>query len=181
MKGNLYFDKSIDTAEIQKETTDGTKATYMTLSDNYFKIGDKSKASIFNSKNRITYNDLDTTSADHPLGLGVYGLINLLTPLEPNTATSGTLYPWEYNYLSKYTDVGITLNNEIYTLQDNKLEDGYLVYTHVGLTNTNEYFTKCITITKATKEWVLTKQGTSIVTALPETPDENTIYFVTGE
>ena len=77
--------------------------------------------------------------------------------------------------------MGITLNNELYTLQNNESETGYLVYTHVGLTNTKEYFTKCITITKETKAWALTKQGTSIVTALPETPDENIIYFVTGE
>ena len=140
-----------------------------------FSIGDNGSAATFNSKNRIVYSDYSTTTADHKLGLGVYGLIELT----PNTATSGTLENWQYYQLANYTDVGITLNNELYTLQDNGSEN--LVYTHVGFANTNEYFTKYITITKATKTWALTKQGTSIVTALPAAPDENIIYFVTGE
>lgn len=147
------------------------------MSDGAFSIGYNSSATTFNSKNRIAYSDYSTTTSEHLLGLGVYGLIELT----PNTATSGTLENWQYDQLSHYTDVGITLNNELYTLQDNESEAGYLVYTHVGLTNTKEYFTKYITITKETKAWALTKQGTSIVTALPAAPDENIIYFVTGE
>ena len=108
-------------------------------------------------------------------GLGLYGTVELT----PTTASNGTLTDEQYNQLAFFSDITITLDNEIYTLQDNKSE--YLVYTHVGIKNTIEFVIKCITITKATKAWSLSYQATSVVTALPQIPYENTIYFVTGE
>ena len=177
MNGNLVFSKYNEVSRIIKNTddTNAGQIEFIKVGRNIFSVGSLSIKAQLLSEGRPVYIDDSYATVLHPLSLGVYGLIELT----PNTATSGTLENWQYDQLANYTDVGITLNNELYTLQDNGSEN--LVYTHVGLANTKEYFTKCITITKATKTWALTKQGTSIVTALPETPDENIIYFVTGE
>ena len=174
MNGNLVFSKDNDVSRIIKDTDVG-QIEFINFGRYIFSVGSLSVKAQLLSERRPAYIDDSYATVLHPLSLGLYGLIELT----PNTATSGTLENWQYDHLANYTDVGITLNNELYTLQDNGSEN--LVYTHVGLANTKEYFTKCITITKATKTWALTKQGTSIVTALPETPDENIIYFVTGE
>ena len=177
MNGNLVFSKDNEVSRIIKNTddTNAGQIEFIKVGRYIFSVGSLSVKAQLLSEGRPAYIDNSYATVLHPLSLGVYGLIELT----PNTATSGTLENWQYDQLANYTDVGITLNNELYTLQDNGSEN--LVYTHVGLANTKEYFTKCITITKATKTWALTKQGTSIVTALPETPDENIIYFVTGE
>ena len=175
MNGDLVFDKNGEGKIFTKSSN--VKNLFILMDRWQFDVGDIDVPTTLKSSERIKYIDNSYAKAGHPLSLSLYGLIELT----PNTATSGTLETWQYDQLVNYTDVAITLNNELYTLQDNESEAGYLVYTHVGLTNTKEYFTKYITITKATKTWALTKQGTSIVTALPETPDENIIYFVTGE
>ena len=57
------------------------------MGDGLFSIGDNGSAATFSSSNRIVYSDYNTTTSEHSLGLGVYGLIELT----PNTATSGTL------------------------------------------------------------------------------------------
>ena len=49
----------------------------------------------------------------------------------------------------------IVLNNEIYTLADNEAISGYYTYTHCGIQNNNQTFIKCITITIASRAYIL--------------------------
>lgn len=88
-------------------------------------------------------------------GLNVgYVYINL-----PYTTTDGIFNEQELNILLGSKENKIIFNNEIYSLQDNEYEGGYLVYTHIGRKSTQEFFTKCITVTKNTRRWVLTTLG----------------------
>lgn len=72
----------------------------------------------------------------------------------PTSATQGTLTQEEYDSLVDNDANYINFNNEIYRLADNR--NGYIVYSHVGQDNTDNYFIKCITITISTLGWVLT-------------------------
>lgn len=96
----------------------------------------------------ITLNNVTNTQ----IGMGLLANVQLA----PDTATSGTLTDTQFNTLSQLEDARIILNKEVYTLADKEHDDGFMVYTHVGLSNTQEYFIKCITITISTKGWVLT-------------------------
>lgn len=88
-------------------------------------------------------------------GLNVeYVYINL-----PYTTTDGIFNEQELNILLGSKENKIIFNNEIYLLQDNEYETGYLIYTHIGRKLTQEFFTKCITVTKDTRRWVLTTLG----------------------
>ena len=86
MNGDLVFDTD-GMVYIQKRRTNGSKISYIGMIDGLFTIGDSFNSTIFRSSGRIKYTDRNTTTAEHTLGLGVYGLIELT----PNTATSGTL------------------------------------------------------------------------------------------
>lgn len=74
----------------------------------------------------------------------------------PYTTTDGIFNEQELNILLGSKENKIIFNNEIYLLQDNQHETGYLIYTHIGRKSTKEFFTKCITVTKNTRRWVLT-------------------------
>jgi len=90
------------------------------------------------------------------------------SPLEL-TGTSGTLTTEQYNFLinckSNYIRLKINVGTseapvyvyENYYLMDDKVESGYLGYSHVEKESTN-YKIKTITITISTKGWVLTEQ-----------------------
>lgn len=78
-----------------------------------------------------------------------------------NDSTSGTLSHNQFNTLSQLEDARIILNKEVYTLT--KQDNEFMVYTNVGLSNTQEYVIKCIKITISTKGWVLT------TTTIPDT------------
>ena len=80
-----------------------------------------------------------------------YVYINL-----PDTTTEGIFNEQELNILLGSKENKIIFNNEIYSLQDNQYETGYLVYTHIERKSIKEFFTKCITVTIDTKRWVLT-------------------------
>ena len=80
-----------------------------------------------------------------------YVYINL-----PDTTTDGIFNEQELNILLGSKENKIIFNNEIYLLQDNQHEAGYLIYTHIGRKSTKEFFTKCITVTINTRRWVLT-------------------------
>lgn len=90
------------------------------------------------------------------VSMGVLANVHLADDL-----TSGTLSYNQFNTLSQLEDARIILNKEVYTLT--KQDNEFMVYTHVGLSNTQEYVIKCITITISTKGWVLT------TTTIPDT------------
>lgn len=123
------------------ETTAGSWIT--TLGD----IGQKTK---INSSQRPSL-EVGNLIVGTQVGMGL--LVNVQLG---NTATSGTLSDAQFNTLSQLEDARIILNKEVYTLADKEHDAGFMVYTHVGLSNTQEYFIKCITITISTKGWVLT-------------------------
>lgn len=75
--------------------------------------------------------------------------------LTPPTAEQGTLTAEQLSTLQANDFNYIVLNNEIYHLQDKSHEEGYLVYTHVGMDTTQNTFIKTITITISTLGWVL--------------------------
>lgn len=80
-----------------------------------------------------------------------------LTPVkiaDSATATSGTLTEEQLAILQN-TDRSILFNNELYVPADREHAAGYLVYTHLGY-ESEKFFTKAITITIATRGWVLT-------------------------
>ena len=70
-------------------------------------------------------------------------------------STSGTLTEDQLSELQLSDNSYIIIDNERYILMDKQHEAGYLVYSHVGHDSTNNYFTKCITITISTRGWVL--------------------------
>lgn len=74
----------------------------------------------------------------------------------PYNTMNGIFNEQELNILLGSKENKIIFNNEIYLLQDNQHETGYLIYTHIGRKSTGEFFTKCITVTKNTRSWNLT-------------------------
>lgn len=78
--------------------------------------------------------------------------------LTPASASQGTLTSSQLSTLQANDFNYITLNNEIYHLQDKSHEDGYLVYTHVGMDTQKKTFIKTITVTISTLGWVLTEK-----------------------
>lgn len=81
--------------------------------------------------------------------------IAFITINQPATAVNGTLTDEQLNTLQSAANSYILFNNEKYYDMDPEHEDGFLVYTHVGHDNLDNYNIKCITITISTKGWVL--------------------------
>ena len=75
----------------------------------------------------------------------------------PTSSTSGTLpNDASWTYFKTYPDdLRILFNNEFYQLADNQHTPGTLVFSHVGYEN-DQLIVKTITITIATRGWVLT-------------------------
>lgn len=74
--------------------------------------------------------------------------------LVSSTGTSGTLTSSQLAILRSNEDAKIKFEEEVYRLNDDKMDKGYLTYTHNGYDN-NEHLQKCITITISTRSWVL--------------------------
>ena len=74
--------------------------------------------------------------------------------ITPSTATSGTLTTEQLSTLQSGSENYILLDNEIYKLQDNQTDSGYLVYTHTGSDNNNNVYIKNIIVTIPTRGWV---------------------------
>lgn len=75
--------------------------------------------------------------------------------LSPANANQGTLTDEQLAKLQSNVLNYITLNNEIYRLNDQQTVNGYLVYSHEGQDNTHTFMLKAITITISTKGWIL--------------------------
>lgn len=75
----------------------------------------------------------------------------------PVSSTSGTLPDdTAWNYLKTNPEhVRMLFNKEYYNLSDNQHTTGTLVFSHVGYENSS-FILKTITITLATRSWVLT-------------------------
>lgn len=110
----------------------------------------------------VQYNEIDwqvLTSLVGPAGASPTGIT-----ITPETATQGTLTADQLSTLQANDFNYIVLNKELYSLQDKSHEEGYLVYTHVGMDTTKNTFIKTITITLNTRGWILTS------TAIPKIP-----------
>ena len=95
--------------------------------------------------------------SNHDLSLHWFGL-NMYYEITdvPTSSTSGTLSDnASWTYLSTHPDdLRILFNNEFYQLADNQHTTGTLVFSHVGYEG-SELIIKTITITIATRGWVL--------------------------
>ena len=78
--------------------------------------------------------------------------------LTPATATSGTLTDEQYNTLVTNDNCYIKLNEVVYTLSKNA-STGVLIYSSKYLSDTKTM--RSITVTKATKAWVMTEVSVS--------------------
>lgn len=107
--------------------------------------------------NNVDSNVMDDFEAEVVAKLGGGGSFIEIT--SPTTATNGTLTDEQFNFLQESIDNYIVFAKEIYKLQDNQHDPGYLIYTHVGHNSTDDFVAKCITITVSTKSWVLTSEG----------------------
>lgn len=106
--------------------------------------------------NNVDSNVMDDFEAEVVAKLGGGGSFIEIT--SPTTATDGTLTDEQFNFLQESVDNYIVFAKEIYKLQDNQHDPGYLIYTHVGHNSSNNFTVKCITITVSTKAWVLTTE-----------------------
>lgn len=80
-----------------------------------------------------------------------------ITITAPSTSTNGQLTQAQLSGLRSNKSNLLMFNNEVYSLQDDQNDTGYLVYSHLGYdNNTSVYMIKCITITISTRGWVLT-------------------------
>lgn len=70
-------------------------------------------------------------------------------------ATQGNLTQEQIDILLESDINYIVLNNELYRLNDKRVESGYLIYSHACHDNTQDWYLKCITITLNNLTWVL--------------------------
>ena len=118
------------------------------------------------------YTNKDNVPDENPLRFTVYARngenapssINNVTIIAPTSATSGRITSEDLETLQANTLSCIVFENEIYSLQDNQAEEGYLVYSHVGYNSLNKFLVKCITITISTLGWVLNTKEISTAT-----------------
>ena len=104
----------------------------------------------------------------------------------PADATNGTLTDEQLATLQSYDGNYIMFNHEKYYLQDKGHIEGYLTYTHTGYEH-NQMWLKSITITIATKTWVLNVVGVKPTVVLTQSDydnlaakDANTLYYIIG-
>ena len=87
---------------------------------------------------------------------GDFELVNITVPLE---TTQGTLTNDQLSILKNSPYNMINLNGEYFRLNDDKTDDGYLIYSHIGSNNIeNNAISKIIRITISTLRWVLTEE-----------------------
>ena len=86
---------------------------------------------------------------------GDFELVNITVPLE---TTQGTLTNDQLAILKNSPYNMINLNGEYFRLNDDKTDDGYLIYSHIGANNIeNKAISKIIRIKISTLNWVLTE------------------------
>lgn len=100
--------------------------------------------------------------------------------LSPANANQGTLTDEQLAKLQSNVLNYITLNNEIYRLNDQQTVNGYLVYSHEGQDNTHTFMLKAITITISTKGWILYSFVPQSKLTFDTTPTANSTNPVTS-
>ena len=101
----------------------------------------------------------------------------------PSTATQGILTQQQVDTLLSHPSNYIQFFNENFYPQDVETDEGYIVYSHIGMYEGNTKI-KTITLTLATHSWVLTETGLvaggSIpdVSSVPQTPTETDPTFI---
>ena len=100
--------------------------------------------------------------------------------LTPATATQGTLTDEQLLTLQNNKNNWISLNNELYRLNDEQTSSGYLVYSHEGQDSSKLFQLKAITITISTKAWVLMTFSPQSQLTFDTTPTENSLNPVTS-
>ena len=86
----------------------------------------------------------------------------------PASATSGTITEAQLTTLQASDQNYIKFNNEIYKLNDDQLNSGYLIYSHIGQDNSKAYWIKEISITISTRGWVLSKMQPASIEKIPK-------------
>lgn len=84
----------------------------------------------------------------------------------PLTATAGTITEAQLTILQASDQNYIKFNNEIYKLNDDQLNSGYLIYSHIGQDNSKTYWIKEIAITISTLAWTLSKMAPASVSSI---------------
>lgn len=74
----------------------------------------------------------------------------------PTTSTQGSFTQEEIDLLMRDMSE-IYFNNERYIKQDNEHQSGYLVFTHVGYLNTEDFKIKTITVVLSNRAWILSE------------------------
>nr|DAG46862.1 MAG TPA: hypothetical protein [Bacteriophage sp.] len=98
----------------------------------------------------------------------------------PASATSGTITDAQLATLRLSKQNYIKFNNEIYKLNDDQLNSGYLIYSHIGQDNSKAYWIKEISITISTLGWVLSKMQPQAKLNFDTTPIQNSLNPVTS-
>lgn len=102
----------------------------------------------------------------------------------PTSSISGTL-PNDngWTYLTTHPEkLRILFNNEFYQFADNQHKEGKLVFSHVGYEN-DKTLIKTITITIATRGWVLTEKSipTNLAIGICDITDDSALQNVIGK
>lgn len=88
----------------------------------------------------------------------------------PSTATSGTLTQEQVQTLLAHQSNYIQFFNEVFFGQDYEIDQGYIVYSHVGIAMDNKVMVKNLTLTISTGGWVITSTevgGAASIAAVP--------------
>lgn len=126
-----------------------------------------------NSKGTVKYEDNTTSEVTSEIDLPIFGDgqdisidgdavnenvhikgVDYLTLTLPASAYNGTLTNEQYSQLVNKNGNVLVVNNELYRLEDKGHEEGFLTYTHVGITGTQQYI-KTLTITISTKAFTI--------------------------
>lgn len=120
------------------------------------------------SKGTVQYQDNTTTEVTSEIDLPIFGDsedisidadaqnknvhikgVEYIVLTLPASAENGTLTQAQYSQLVNKKGNVLVVNNECYRLEDKEHEEGFLTYTHVGITGTQQYI-KTLTITIST-------------------------------
>ena len=120
------------------------------------------------SKGTVQYQDNTTTEVTSEIDLPIFGDsedisidadaqnenvhikgVEYIVLTLPASAENGTLTQAQYSQLVNKKGNVLVVNNECYRLEDKGHEEGFLTYTHVGITGTQQYI-KTLTITIST-------------------------------
>lgn len=157
---NMFEDAGFAIADFKvKDITLNNASTASFASDNGITV---------RSKGTVQYQDNTTTEVTSEIDLPIFGDsedisidadaqnenvhikgVEYIVLTLPASAENGTLTQAQYSQLVNKKGNVLVVNNECYRLEDKGHEEGFLTYTHVGITGTQQYI-KTLTITIST-------------------------------